>query len=71
MTFETFKPAAIREREGAARLASVTPVANGLIDAVRARDRRWVADVCKQVAAGHIDRDALLVCLAAKAGTDG
>lgn len=51
-----------------ARLVSVTPVANGLIDAVRSRDKKWIADVCKQVSAGRVDLDALLVCLADKAG---
>lgn len=52
---------------GDSRLVAVTPVANGLIDAIRSRDQRWIADVCKQVAAGRVDLDALLVCLAAKA----
>lgn len=56
-----------REVEGTARLSAVTPIANGLIDAVRSRDRQWVADVCEQVKAGRVDCDALLVCLAAKA----
>jgi len=50
-----------------ARLAAVTPIANGLIDAVRTYDKRWVAEVCANVHAGKVDLDALLVCLASKA----
>lgn len=72
MTLEVFTermPA--QAKAGEARLAAVTPVANGLIDAVRAHDARWIADVCKLVASGRVDRDALIVCLAAKAGGDG
>lgn len=50
-----------------ARLAQITPVANGLIDAVRARDARWVSSVCDSVRSGRVDWEALIVCLAAKA----
>ena len=68
MTFESHEVIRERERQGTARLAAVTPVANGLIDAVRARDRYWVGDVLERVTAGEVDCQALLVCLAAKAG---
>lgn len=53
--------------DGDVRLARVIPVADGLIDAVRARDRRWVESVCMSVVAGKVDWEALIVCLAARA----
>lgn len=57
--------------DGDARLAKVDPVAVGLIDAVRERDKWWIAAVCRKVAAGQVDVDALIVCLAAKAASRG
>ncbi|WP_156316596.1 hypothetical protein [Leucobacter japonicus] len=49
------------------RLQAVTPVARGLIDAVRDGDRSWVASVCQSVESGVVDWRALLVALAGEA----
>lgn len=49
------------------RLEAVMPAARGLIDAVRAGDKRWVANVCRSVEGGILDWEALLVALAGEA----
>lgn len=56
--------------DGDVRLRSVGPVAEGLIDAVKTRDKGWIRAVCESAESGRIDLPALLVCLAAKAVGD-
>lgn len=53
------------------RLEQVTPVARGLIEAVREGDGAWIRSVCRSIENGSVDWQALLVALAGEAAWPG